>query len=455
MFDTMVFTKIVGAFCGALLVFLLGQWAADELYKTSRPGMEQAYVIDTGDDVDEEPEAERSFAELLQVADASAGSRQWNQCRACHVMAEGEHGVGPSLYKVVGSEIAAIDAFNYSGALPDGVWTPEELSAFIEAPREYAPGTSMGYAGMASAEDRANLIAYIIEESGDQVSDFVEAAAEETDAQEEAVEEAATEAEPAEDGVSDFARLVASVDPDDGARVWNQCRACHALEDGDNRVGPHLYDLIGRVPGSVEGFNYSGALSEAADVWNYDTLSALLEDPRGFAPGTTMAYAGLGDEEDRASLIAYIVRETGGDPAEHASVDDAAARTEPAEEDDATEEAMAEDESEFARLVASFGPDDGGARLWNQCRACHVMEDGQNRVGPHLFEIVGREVDSVEGFNYSGALSEAADVWDYDALSALLEDPRGFAPGTTMAYAGMADEEDRAKLIAYIEAESQ
>lgn len=340
MFDTMVFTKIVGAFCGALLVFLLGQWAADELYKTSRPGMEQAYVIDTGDDEDAEPEVERSFAELLQVADASAGSRQWNQCRACHVMAEGEHGVGPSLYKVVGRDIASIDGFNYSGALPDGVWTTEEMSAFIEAPREYAPGTSMGYSGMASAEDRANLIAYIIDESGDELADFVEAAAEEAPAEEPATEEGpATEGEATEEAAAD----------------------------------------------------------DAADT-----------------------------SEEAAQV-----------------------------EEAATEEAMPEDGSEFAQLVASFGPDDGGARLWNQCRACHALEDGQNRVGPHLFGVVGREVGSVEGFNYSGALSDAADVWDYDALSSLLEDPREYAPGTTMAYAGMSDAEDRAKLIAYIEAEAQ
>ena len=327
MFDTMVFTKIVGAFCGALLVFLLGQWAADELYKTSRSGMEQAYVIDTGDDVDDEPEEERSFAELLQVADASAGSRQWNQCRACHVMAEGEHGVGPSLYQVVGNDIASVDGFNYSGALPDGIWTPEELSAFIEAPREYAPGTSMGYSGMASAEDRANLIAYIIDESGAEVADFVEAAAEEAPAEEPATEEPATEDEATEDEAattdgeapaeeaaaengSEFAQLVASFGPDDGGeRLWNQCRACHALEDGQNRVGPHLFEIVGRDVGSVEGFNYSGALSDAADVWDYDALSALLEDPRGYAPGTTMAYAGMSDAEDRAKLIAYIEAE--------------------------------------------------------------------------------------------------------------------------------------------------
>ncbi len=310
MFDTMVFTKIVGAFCGALLVFLLGQWAASELYTVGRQGDEQAFVVAMPeDDGDEEAEEEEmSFEERLASADPDAGSGVWSQCRACHALEEGQHGVGPSMYQVVGREIASIDGFGYSGALPEGEWTPQELSAFIENPSDYAPGTSMSYGGLDDMGERADLIAYMHVESGGDMEEFELAEAERPE-DDEADEEEAREEDEDADADADFAALVAAQDPADGQNLWNQCRACHALEDGQNRVGPHLYGLIDREVGSVDGFNYSGALSEVADVWDYDSLSAFIANPREYAPGTSMAYAGMGSEEDRAKLIAYIEAE--------------------------------------------------------------------------------------------------------------------------------------------------
>ena len=315
MFDTMVFTKLVGAFCGALLVFLLGQWAASELYTVGRAGDEQAYVIampDEDDDDVEEEEDEMSFEERLASADPDAGSGLWSECRACHALDEGSHGVGPSMYQVVGREIGAIDDFSYSGALPEGEWTPEELSAFIENPSDYAPGTSMSYGGLDDMGERADLIAYMHVESGGDMEEFEVAEAERTeeeDDEDEREEDEAREEDDDDDAESEFAQLVAAQDPSDGQSLWNQCRACHALEDGQNRVGPHLYQLIDREVDSVDGFNYSGALSEVADVWDYDSLSAFIENPREYAPGTSMAYAGMGSEEDRAKLSAYIEAE--------------------------------------------------------------------------------------------------------------------------------------------------
>jgi len=167
MFDTMTFTKIVGSFCGALLIFLLGNWAAEELYHVGGGyGEETAvYVIDTGEDEEavEEEVVEVNFDTLLETADASAGERQWGKCRACHVLEAGENRAGPYLYNVVGREVGISEGFNYSGALNEvaDVWTVENLYKFIENPRGWAPGTSMGFAGLADSEDRANLIAYL------------------------------------------------------------------------------------------------------------------------------------------------------------------------------------------------------------------------------------------------------------------------------------------------------
>ncbi|SEP10361.1 cytochrome c [Salinihabitans flavidus] len=169
MFDTMTFTKILGAFCGALLVFLLGKWAAETLYHTGggHGDEQQAYVIevdDAGDGDDAaEAEDEPTFEELLASADPDKGQRVYNKCRACHKIEDGENATGPHLYGVVGRDVGSVDGFNYSGSLVAvaDVWTPENLSAFLENPSGFAPGTRMSFAGLRSAEDRADVIAYL------------------------------------------------------------------------------------------------------------------------------------------------------------------------------------------------------------------------------------------------------------------------------------------------------
>jgi cytochrome c len=168
MFDTMVITKAVAAFCGALLVFLLGNWAANAIYVPVNAGAQQAFIIDTGaDDAPAEPVAELSFEEAFEIADAAAGSRLWSQCRACHALEAGRNGVGPYLHGVVNRAIGSVDGFNYSGALAQAgdIWAPEVLSEFLLNPSALAPGTSMSYRGMSAVQDRANLIAYIESES--------------------------------------------------------------------------------------------------------------------------------------------------------------------------------------------------------------------------------------------------------------------------------------------------
>lgn len=98
----------------------------------------------------------------------------------------------------------------------------------------------------------------------------------------------------------------AQADAGRGERVWSKCRACHQLEVGANATGPYLHGVVGREIGAVDGFNYSGALSEQADVWSPENLYAFLEDPQEWAPGTSMSYAGLDAWEDRVNLIAYL-----------------------------------------------------------------------------------------------------------------------------------------------------
>lgn len=164
MLDTMTFTKTVGALCGALLVFLLGAWAAEVLYHPHVPKGQQAYVIDTGaTTAAAEPAEAVDFETLLAAADPAAGERLWRQCASCHALEPGRNGTGPYLFGIVGRDKGAAEGFRYSNAMAsaEGTWEPENISAFIENPRGYIAGTSMAYAGMRRAEDRANLIAYL------------------------------------------------------------------------------------------------------------------------------------------------------------------------------------------------------------------------------------------------------------------------------------------------------
>ena len=168
MFDTMTMTKVLGGFCGALLIFLMGNWAGDALYGFyGHSEHEQSYVIDTGEEdaggAAEEEVVQVAFADVYANASADAGERLFRQCQACHALEAGKNGTGPYLYGVVNRPKHSAEGYSYSDGLlaTSGEWTPENISNFIANPREYAPGTKMAYAGMRDVEDRANLIAYL------------------------------------------------------------------------------------------------------------------------------------------------------------------------------------------------------------------------------------------------------------------------------------------------------
>ena len=114
-------------------------------------------------------------------------------------------------------------------------------------------------------------------------------------------------------------------------------------------------------------------------------------------------------------------------------------------------------EEEVVDVTALYAEADAvaGESLWRNCRSCHSLEVGRNGTGPSLHGVVGRAIDSVADFSYSGALMAMGDTWTVEALNTFLEDPRGTAPGTRMSYSGMRDIGDRMNLIAYLESASQ
>lgn len=106
----------------------------------------------------------------------------------------------------------------------------------------------------------------------------------------------------------------AAGDAEAGQKVFNQCKACHTLEQGKNRVGPHLHGVVGRPAGAVEGFKYSKAMQESGITWTPENLDKYLADPKGFMPGNKMAFAGLKNAEDRKNVIAFIQKQSEAKP---------------------------------------------------------------------------------------------------------------------------------------------
>ncbi|WP_416237366.1 c-type cytochrome [Sulfitobacter sp. F26204] len=98
---------------------------------------------------------------------------------------------------------------------------------------------------------------------------------------------------------------MADADADKGSSVFRKCSACHKV-DGTDGVGPHLNGVVGRDVASVGGFGYSGALNSLEGNWTAEALFGFLGSPKGYAPGTTMGFAGLKKPADRANVIAYL-----------------------------------------------------------------------------------------------------------------------------------------------------
>ncbi len=116
-----------------------------------------------------------------------------------------------------------------------------------------------------------------------------------------------------------FSPMAASAqDAAAGQRVFNQCRACHTVEQGGrNGVGPNLHGLFGRKAGSTEGFRYSASMREKAGgglAWNEETLRAYIANPKAVVPAGSMSYVGLRNEQQMNDLIAYLRQAAGNAP---------------------------------------------------------------------------------------------------------------------------------------------
>jgi cytochrome c len=104
-----------------------------------------------------------------------------------------------------------------------------------------------------------------------------------------------------------LATLLASADVAKGEQVFAKCQTCHSINAGGaNGSGPNLHGVMGKKHGHMAGFAYSEALLAVPGNWNWDEMDKWLASPKKYAPGTKMAFPGISNPEERASLLLYI-----------------------------------------------------------------------------------------------------------------------------------------------------
>ena len=105
----------------------------------------------------------------------------------------------------------------------------------------------------------------------------------------------------------DIATIMALGDVMSGEKIFKKCAACHSInKDGKNKIGPALYNVVGRAVGGVNDYKYSKALASYNKEWTFEELNGFLTKPSSYLKGTKMSYAGLRKEKDRASVIKYL-----------------------------------------------------------------------------------------------------------------------------------------------------
>jgi cytochrome c len=315
-----------------------------------------------------------------------------------------------------------------------------------------------------------------------------------------AVPEGESEGAAAEAEATPLPVLLAAASPEAGQGEAKKCAACHTFESGGAaKIGPPLWGVVGRDIASVNGFAYSDALTEKEGSWTFEALNAFIGNPKGFAPGTKMAFAGIKKPEDRADVLVYLrsladnpaplpeasaaeadegtagvaAAEAGvqtepaaaaGEGASEAAAPAADAQAEPAAEGAEEQvEALKSEPTEAAQESAAPAEGDGvgpllaqanldaGSKSARVCRACHSFDEGgAAKIGPPLWDVVGRDIASSDDFTYSNALAGKEGEWSYQALDEYLAAPKEWAPGTKMAFVGVKKPEDRANVILYL-----
>jgi len=170
--DSWEWNKIAGAVLGTLIVVLVIKFTADALFEPkapARPGyaVEGVPAASTAGSTAQAAPAEETlpdFGTVLPAADIAAGKEISARCEQCHDLSKGgPNKIGPNLWGVVGRARATHPGFDYSSAMMTShdAWSYGDLFRYLKSPQAMVPGTKMSFAGLRSAQDRINLIAYL------------------------------------------------------------------------------------------------------------------------------------------------------------------------------------------------------------------------------------------------------------------------------------------------------
>jgi cytochrome c len=184
------------------------------------------------------------------------------------------------------------------------------------------------------------------------------------------------------------------------------------------------------------GFAFSDSLKGKSGKWDFATLDTWLTNPKAFAEGTKMSFAGLTSPEDRANVILYL-NSKGSNLPLPAPVAAAAA---PAAGAPTT------------AVAAIVGDAAAGEKVFAKCKSCHTIDQGgANGIGPNLYAIAGDAIaEGRGGYAFSDALKAHKGNWDEATLNQWLSGPAKFASGTKISFAGLDDAKQRADVIAYL-----
>jgi len=252
--------------------------------------------------------------------------------------------------------------------------------------------------------------------------------------------------------------LLAKADPKKGAQVAKICETCHNFQKGQGaKIGPDLWDVVGRPVASFPGFAYSDSIKKIGGDWTYEKLNKWIEDPKAMAADTKMTFPGEKDPEKRAEVLAFL--QTLSDKpvpfpkptAATAAAAPAAATTAPATAAPAAAAAPKPEGDSLPALLA-HGDAAKGKQDAVICGACHNFQKGQGaKIGPDLWNVVGRPVASFPGFSYSDSIKKIGGDWSYEKLNKWITDPKAMAADTKMIFPGEKSAKKRADILAFLQ----